>query len=500
MFKSVSYTVLIVVFVLSLAMALNIISSKVHKRWDITDEKEFSLSSATKNILSKLDDILTIQLYYSNDLPPILHPIQQQIADLIEEIKATATQTILIENIAPDLNEETEQEAIALGIAPLELNIKEKDKIELKKVFMGMALYYQDKKEVIPIVVQVNNLEYQLSLSLLKLTQGKLPRIGLYVGSNRDQYSSLKEIISQIAQLVPIEGDESALEDKNLAALVIVDPVEIKDTFAEQLENLALKGTNIILFTANVTISNTLIPQKVSSGLEDWLKEKNIIVSEQLLIDASQNMRAAFNTGMLQVYIPYVFWARTLKHDLNRDHPITALIEEVLFPWSNALLFNTDKESVWTPLELIHSSKTSFLQPEDIPDVSPEYYSTMTKTPRLQELPLSVVLTHSKNKTAGKIFITSTHHLVQDRFLTQAPSNPVFLSNMLEYSSWGNELINIRSRGKTTRPIKHLVGNHKTAIKWGHTAGIPGLAVFLGVGSILVGRQRRKRFIKKLSQ
>ena len=363
---------------------------------------------------------------------------------------------------------------------------------------MGMALYYKDKKEVIPIVVQVNNLEYQLSLSLLKLTQKALPRIGLYVGSDRNQYNSLKEIISQLAHIVPIKGEESSLEDKNLAALVVVDPVEVNNTFIEQVDKLILKGTNVLLFTGNVTVSNSLVPQKVYSGLEEWLKKKNIIISEKLLIDATQNSRATFNTGLIQVYVPYVFWARTFKNDLNRDHPITALLEEVLFPWSNAILFSSEKETDWDPIELIHSSKTSFLQPEDTPNVSPEYYNTMTKTPMLQELTLSAVLTHKKNKTAGKIFITSTHHLIQDRFLTQAPINSVFLSNMLEYSSWGNELINIRSRGKTTRPIKQLTASQKTTIKWGHTAGIPGFAICLGIGSVLMGRQRRKRFIKKL--
>ena len=48
---------------------LNLISRDNFHRFDLTDNKKFSLSPSSKTIVSKLDDRLTIKVYFSDDLP-----------------------------------------------------------------------------------------------------------------------------------------------------------------------------------------------------------------------------------------------------------------------------------------------------------------------------------------------------------------------------------------------------------------------------------------------
>lgn len=498
--SNISQHIIIVFLVIGILITLNFLSLKAPQRWDMTDEKEFTLSDSTTNILNRLEDQLTIKLYFTKDLPPLLMPIKERIGDLINEIKANAKQSVLIEAVVPEINEETEQETLAMGIAPLELNIREKDKIELKKIFMGIALYYQDKREVIPIAVQTNTLEYQIDLAILKLTQKELPRIGILIGSERQQYSSIQKLIRQIGSPLTITSETRNLENKDLKLLLVIDPVELDRNFVKELDGLLAAGTNIIIFSGNVSVSDSLTAVPVLTGLDGWLAEKGVEISDKLLLDVVQNKHAIFNVGMRQVYVPYPFWVRTLQDNINREHPITAQLEDILFPWSNTLMFSGNENSSWKTDELVHSSTNSFLQPDDPPNANPNYVETMTELPTLANHPLSAILTNTENKDHGKIFVTATHHIIQDRIMSQAPANTVFLSNMLEYSSWGNHLIGVRSRGKTTRPLKKISPAAISTIKWSHMAGLPSLTVLLGLGGLFFQKRRREKTIKKISE
>ena len=48
---------------------LNLTSRDIYHRFDLTDNKKFSLSSSSDSILAKLDDRLTIKVYFSDELP-----------------------------------------------------------------------------------------------------------------------------------------------------------------------------------------------------------------------------------------------------------------------------------------------------------------------------------------------------------------------------------------------------------------------------------------------
>jgi ABC-type uncharacterized transport system involved in gliding motility auxiliary subunit len=102
-------------------------------------------------------------------------------------------------------------------------------------------------------------------------------------------------------------------------------------------------------------------------------------------------------------------------------------------------------------------------------------------------------------KQTGKILVTATHHLIQDNFLQQSQSNVVFLNNMIEYATWGNELIGVRSRGKTVRPLADTTEMQRSLIKWGMMIGMPIFAIVSGVVVFYLLRKRRLKLIAALN-
>ena len=46
-------------------LLLNLIGRNWYKRYDLTDTKMYSLSSSTKQVIKKIDDLLNIKVYFS---------------------------------------------------------------------------------------------------------------------------------------------------------------------------------------------------------------------------------------------------------------------------------------------------------------------------------------------------------------------------------------------------------------------------------------------------
>ena len=67
---------------------LNLISRDNFFRFDLTDNKKFSLSQSSEAIISKLDDRLTIKVYFSDDLPSELGNTRRFLQDILEEYQA----------------------------------------------------------------------------------------------------------------------------------------------------------------------------------------------------------------------------------------------------------------------------------------------------------------------------------------------------------------------------------------------------------------------------
>jgi ABC-2 type transport system permease protein len=55
--------------VIALIIAVNFFASAVHTRFDLTNEKRFTISSPVKKILHNLNDVVEVQIFLKGDLP-----------------------------------------------------------------------------------------------------------------------------------------------------------------------------------------------------------------------------------------------------------------------------------------------------------------------------------------------------------------------------------------------------------------------------------------------
>ena len=63
LYTSIGLLILIIV-------AINFVSNEFHLRFDFTEDREYTLSDATADILYDLEDVVTVKAYFSENLPP----------------------------------------------------------------------------------------------------------------------------------------------------------------------------------------------------------------------------------------------------------------------------------------------------------------------------------------------------------------------------------------------------------------------------------------------
>ena len=167
---------------------LNLVARDIFKRFDLTDNSMYSLSSSSKEIVSNLDDLLTMKVYFSDNLPNELGNTRRFLQDILEEYSAYSDEIrFFFHN--PESDNNLEEEARKDGIQPVQMQVIENDKVEIKKVYLGMVLLFENKKEVIPVIQTTAGLEYMISTKIKSLIEVDKKTIGI---AHFDQENPLK--------------------------------------------------------------------------------------------------------------------------------------------------------------------------------------------------------------------------------------------------------------------------------------------------------------------
>ena len=58
--------------IIAILLVVNLLSENLYFRLDFTEDDRYTLSDATKDIVSDLDEVITIKAYFTEELPPQL--------------------------------------------------------------------------------------------------------------------------------------------------------------------------------------------------------------------------------------------------------------------------------------------------------------------------------------------------------------------------------------------------------------------------------------------
>src|SRR5262249_34263777 len=118
-------------FVIGAVVLLNLIGTRVFGRVDLTENRIYTLSQASKDLVKTLPDYFSIKAFISNDLPPELKTVSRYVRDLIDEYKTSSNGKFTWSAIDPGTDKKLEEEAGRCHVQKLQIQVLRSQKFEL---------------------------------------------------------------------------------------------------------------------------------------------------------------------------------------------------------------------------------------------------------------------------------------------------------------------------------------------------------------------------------
>ena len=531
--------------ILLILAVVNFLSYRRFVRADLTEDKRYTISDSTKNVLKRMDDVVTINAYYSRE-PAQVAEIRRKVRDVLDEYRAFSNQ-LQINFIDPaGFDEGEKQELRFRGIHELQVNVVQKDKAEVANVYMSVAVSYGGKEEALPRVTDTATLEYDLTSAILKVTAKEEKTVGFLSGHEEfdidDQnFAGLREQLDKNqngqynVRKVTIEDGEAI--DQSVSTLVIAGPKSVL-TEREKYEidqHIMRGGRAIFLIDSIRTQEFGLQATPLSTGLNDLLEHYGVKLGNNLVLDRSSEM-TQFRTGRgitIQQYMYFIavlnrygYGAGESTEGLSNEHIITSELEKLVLPWASSLellpvegdaiqvtaLAKTSKFA-WTtqsPYNLDPGAPTNQFNPSGstsnaytvaaaLSGVFKSFYAGKEiPSPEVDEsdsdeTPKSVSEdreTKTESEPTQIVVVGNSKFLEQGR-----PGGPLFFLNAVDWLTLGEDLISIRSRAVTDRPLREVSESEKNFIRFICVFGIPLIVIAFGVLRYYL-RRRAKRLVE----
>ena len=466
-----------IITIAAILIIVNIVSRNLFFRLDLTDNKMYSLSESSKTVVSKIDDRLTMKVYFSDNLPGEYGNNRRYLQDILEEYAAYSNGNIHFEFFRPDDDEKMQEDAQKSGIQPVQLQVIENDALEVKRVYMGMVFLYEDDRETIPVIQTTTGLEYDITTKIKKLVDLQKEDIGIAQLAGQENIKT--ENISQILrERYNVQNTNLSLPVSDDISLLLMNGVEdsLVDNERQNLENFINRGGNLLL-TQN-RIKTDLVTQQASPIVSDIfsvLELYGINIATNLVLDKNcGKVNVQQNLGFIRIPVPmdYPFLPIIKKEKFNDEISLVSGLEALRLMFPSEIVFddtNFVKDNiVVTPLFSSSDRSTTmeeFFNLNPDPKQNPSFRQ-LNEPGKVMGVLVEKYTRHGETRLANQLILVSDSKFMSDAGGGSAPENKIFVMNAADYLLGDKELIALRSREITNRPLEELEDEEKSRWKW----------------------------------
>jgi len=500
---------------LALLVVINLLSGLIFgsARIDLTENKLYTLSDGTRNILSSIDEPVTLRFYFSGKMlvgiPHIMN-YGRRVKELLAEYATLSHGNLKLIVNDPEPFSDYEDQAVQYGLQGVPI-----DAAGTLAYFGLVGTSATDDQEVIPFFQpdKEESLEYDISKLIYKLLNPKKRTVGLIttlpmfgdaqnpfmnnMDARQDWYSI--EQLRQLFEVRKLATDVSAIPG-DIDVLMLVHPKGLPDATLFAIDQFVLKGGRAIVFAdpyaeADIPETDPQNPMAAmnaprNSNLQKLFDVWGIqLVTGKIAADRLSATQVNANIGGRTQPIDYVLWL-TLKQDsFNKEDFVTGELQSITMATAGILNKKEDIETEFTPL--IETSKQSMEIDQSQIQFGPNPAALLRQ---FRPLDKSLVLAArvsgivksafpdgkpgedednegntvdfiKESKEPINIIVVADSDMLQDRFWVNVQNffgrrvafpranNGDFIVNAIDNLSGSNDLIGLRSRGKSARPF-----------------------------------------------
>lgn len=498
-----------VLLLLGILIAFNAVLRPMRMRADVTQDKLYTLSGGTKQLLGDLDRDVTLKFYFSksNDrLPVPMKNFAARVRDLLKEYESRSGGYLVVEEYDPRPDSDEEEWARRYGLQGQALDMFGMG----GELYFGIVAVSGNREAAIPMLAQSAEprLEYLLTRMVSEVASEKAAKVGLMSAlpvappAQMNPYMMQQGIprkwavVSEIERQYDVEQIEMTSTNipADIDTLIVIHPAGITDDTLYALDQFVLRGGRLMAFTDPMcmTAQESANPQQMQMGMPPPQIESDLnkltsawgikMVSGQLAADESAASLLQAGRGTAQ---RNAAWLSLRENHISRDEIATGSLSDLMLPFAGA--FEGSVSNGIERADLLFTAEDGFT------------VSTMAaRSGRVdipaakKRVPLAVRLTGTfktafpekdaglkESRKPGVVVLVADVDMLADRFATQTMNllgqsivqprnnNLTFAVNMVEQLCGSEALIGLRSRNAFDRPFERVIELEKeAAFKW----------------------------------
>ena len=350
-------------------IVINLVSSFFYHRFDLTEEKRYTLTSSTKKLLNGLENTIDVEVYLTGkDLPAGIKILQEETRELLQEFRTNSKGKVTFHFF--DFNaiknqqqrEEFQTNLVKKGLKPTNLEVKSASGYSEKLVFPGAMIKANGKEIPVQILENqfsvgaqgsLNNsisfLEYKIANAIQKIERSHPPKIAFLQGHGElgiePLQGFLEALASQSFQLDKVELDKDKLLNNNIDILIIAKPQFALNDYEKLLiDQYIMAGgktlwllDNVICDLDSFKLAPTIVAVPRDLNLDDLLFRYGVRTEHNLVLDLYCNQIPIIESvgGNPQPKLfPWVFYPVSIN---KKNHPIVKNLDPVAFKFASSL-------------------------------------------------------------------------------------------------------------------------------------------------------------------
>jgi ABC-type uncharacterized transport system involved in gliding motility auxiliary subunit len=491
----------------ALFVAVIILANATLTSWrvDLTENKLFTLSKGTLNILHNLDEPVRLDFYFSQKAIvgyPELMNYGTRVRDMLQEYKAHSNGMIQLNIVDPEVFSEEEDQAVANGMQSVALNNSG------DRAYFGLVgTNSTDDEKTIPFFQSEKEsaLEYDISKLLYNLANPQKRVVGilsslLIFGDKKQKLTkwTITDTIEEFFEIHVLGTNPKNLD--GLDVLMVIHPKDLNDETLFAIDQYVLNGGRAMIFVDPLAEGDRSVPiNPDSSVLPDLDSELTkltdqwgiTILDQKIVGDINAAMHVQTNSPTGPQEITYLPWLRLAKESFNQDDFATSEINVIHLGTAGIIEKNEDSSIQFTPL--IESTKQSMKLDRDFLFIQrdPKIILDNFKSEEKKQIIAVRLQGHAKtafpegllddegsktNNDTGSlisegdinVIVIADTDILSDLFWirnksyfgmdvpTPIANNGDFIVNTLENLSGSNDLGSLRTRGEYTRPFERV--------------------------------------------
>lgn len=489
-------TPLIILLLAGLFFALVFLNNQLFGgiRLDLTQNKVYSLSDGSKQIIDELDEPLNLYFFYSDKASKNMTSLRNyatRVESLLKEYQKAADGKINLNVIDPEPFSEAEDQANQFGLTAAAIGAAG------DSIYFGLAATnaFDDQNTIAFFDPQQENfLEYELSKLIHQLSEPKPVKVTLVTdlplsgGQNpmTGRFDPAWTFYTQLEQLYQVEKVDNsvAILPEDTDVLVLVHPKNLSNELLFSIDQYAMKGGKILAFIDPHNESDQMAMMggagPNSSDLNPLLNAWGVDYdAANIVLDAKAGLDIRTQAGGVARHFGIIGLS---PEQLDRKDVTTANLEIINGASFGTLSKKSDSSVTWLPLlnstdnadvvdavtyaatrdpealaKLYQSENRSFVLAARVSGKTKSAYNALPEGLQDQEWisstdSLNVILVADSDLLADRFWVQQANFFGQTMF-TPFANNGDFITNAVENLGGSDALISVRSRGTFARPF-----------------------------------------------